>query len=113
MKSITQAQANSFSNSPTCYGEEYNFNDKDLNIALITVNGRYPEAGFATNEVCKEISYVVSGSGSVHTEHESLELHPGDAIMLQPGEKFYWEGKNMRMIMPCSPSFYPEQHKVV
>jgi quercetin dioxygenase-like cupin family protein len=78
----------------------------------VTVNGRYPEKGYVVNEVCKEVGYVLSGSGSVCMEgHEVRQLQPGDAVLIQPREKFFWEGTALEMLMPCSPAFYPEQHK--
>ena len=33
----------SFQNSPTCTAYEYPLNDKELNIALIEIKGRYPD----------------------------------------------------------------------
>jgi len=32
--------------------------------------------------------------------------------LIEPGEKYYWEGK-MTMFMPCVPAWYAEQHKEV
>jgi hypothetical protein len=114
MKLVQKATAVSFSNGPTCEGIEYSFGDKDMNIALVTVNGRYPETGYAMNEVCKEAGYVVGGSGMLGLESgEKTAVGPGDAVLLQPGEEYYWEGDSLEMIMPCSPAFYPEQHKKV
>ena len=112
MKIIERSSAKKFTNGPTCEGIEYSFDDKDMNIALVTVNGRYPETGYVMNEVCKEAGYVVSGSGVLGLETgEKTAVGPGSAVLLQPGEKYYWEGENLQMVMPCSPAFYPEQHK--
>jgi mannose-6-phosphate isomerase-like protein (cupin superfamily) len=110
MQIITKSQTTSFSNSPTCSGEEFAFGDKDLNIAVVTVNGRYPARGHLLNKVCKEIAYVLSGHGKVGVDDQVHELKPGDAVLIVPGERFYWEGSDLRMVMPCSPAFYPEQH---
>ena len=113
MQIITRSQATPFSNSSTCKGLEFAFGDKDLNVALVTVNGRYPAEGHLINEVCKEIAYVVSGTGKVGVHDQIHELGVGDAVLIQPGERFYWEGDDLQMLMPCSPAFYPEQHKEV
>jgi mannose-6-phosphate isomerase-like protein (cupin superfamily) len=114
MKKIKSTETNSFSNSDTCSGFEFPFEDKDLNIAVITVNGRYPEKGYLTNEVCKEIGYVLSGSGAVgKSDGEIQTLSKGDAVLIEAGEIFYWQGDNLEMLMPCSPAFYPEQHKEI
>lgn len=113
MKVLTSAQAVHFSNSGTCQGVEYPFADKDLNIALVTVDGRYPAEGHLVNEVCKEVAYVVSGTGMVGVDDETHQLEPGAAVLIQPGERFFWEGDKLTMLMPCSPAFYPDQHKEV
>jgi mannose-6-phosphate isomerase-like protein (cupin superfamily) len=113
MKVIKKSQTVSFSNSPTCSGLEFQFNDKDLNAAVVTVDGRYPDQGHLVNEVCKEIAYVLSGSGSVGVDDVVHELQPGDAVLINPGERFFWHGDALQMFMPCSPAFYPEQHKEV
>lgn len=114
MNVVRKPEAANFTNGPTCAGQEYSFGDSDLNIALVTVNGRYPEAGFVMNEVCKEAAYIVSGVGSICTLNgEPVAVAEGDAILLQPGEKYYWEGESLVMVMPCSPAFYPEQHKKI
>ena len=110
MQIITKSQTTSFSNSPTCSGEEFAFGDTDLNIAVVTVNGRYPASGHLQNKVCKEIAYVLSGNGKIGVDNTVHELSPGDAVLIAAGERFYWEGAGLKMIVPCSPAFYPEQH---
>jgi mannose-6-phosphate isomerase-like protein (cupin superfamily) len=112
MKIIRKSETESFTNGPTCTGYGPSFGDKDLDIAVVTVNGRYPEEGYVLNEVCKEIAYVLNGSGRLVMGNEEIQdVEIGDTVMIQPGEKYYWEGENLEMIMPCSPAFYPAQHK--
>jgi len=114
MKIIRSNQTNGFSNGATCTGFEFPFQDKQINIAVVTVNGRYPEKGYVTNEVCREIAYVLSGTGAVAKRDGSEQpLAKGDAVLLEPGEVFYWQGDQLEMLMPCSPAFYPEQHKAI
>jgi len=114
MKRIQKAEAVAFTNGPTCSGQEYSFGDNDLNIAIVTVTGRYPENGYVMNEVCKEAGYVVSGTGELGLKSgEKQAVAVGDAVLLQPGEKYYWEGDSLVLVMPCTPAFYPEQHQKV
>ncbi len=113
MKIIKSDGTNSFSNSNTCKGYEFPFHDKDLNIAVITINGRYPEKGYLVNEVCKEVAYVLSGTGVIGKRNSTQQLAKGDAVFIDAGETFFWEGDRLEMLMPCSPAFYPEQHKEV
>lgn len=113
MKYIAKAQAQKFTNSPTCTVYEYAFGDADINGALGIVNGRYPERDWIMNEKCKELVYVVSGEGSLHTRSASQQLMAGDSVLIAPGEAYYFEGKDLSIFMPCTPAWYPEQHKVL
>lgn len=114
MKKIAKSEAGYFENSRECTGVGYGFGDKDLDIARIQIIGRYPKEGFAVNDVCKEIGYVVNGTGSVVVKDQpAQQLQTGDAVMIAPGEPYYWEGEELELIMPCAPAFYPEQHRVV
>jgi len=112
MKIVTKDQAKEFKNSDTCIAYEYALGDEDINGAIIKLSGRYPETGYVTNEACKELVYVISGSGSLVTDKETVELSTGDMALLPPNEKYYFDG-TMEMLMPCSPAWYPEQHKEV
>jgi quercetin dioxygenase-like cupin family protein len=110
---LSESDANTFTNSENCSGFEFPFNSSQLNIAVVEVNGRYPQTGSLLNEECDEIGYVLSGTGTVGTEDETHEIKAGDAVFIKAGETFWWQGQNLRMLMPCSPPFYPEQHKEV
>jgi mannose-6-phosphate isomerase-like protein (cupin superfamily) len=110
MKIIKKADSTDFANSNTCYGVEYRFKDKDLDIARITIDGRYPAKGHLINKVIKEIIYVLGGSGVVGVGDKEYILRPGDAVFIKPKERYYLRGKSMRLLVPCSPAFYPEQH---
>jgi len=112
MKIIHKSQTNEFKNSDVCIATEYPMDDKDINVAYVEVLGRYPEKGRVMNEVCKEMAYITEGSGKIVVEGKEIELKKNDLILLLPGEKFYWEG-NMKMLVPCTPAWYPEQHKEV
>lgn len=111
---LKKSEAEAFSNGPTCSGYAFPFGDKDIDIAVVTVNGRYPEKGYALNEVSKEIGYVLGGTGEiVIAGGMPRQIGAGDAVMIQPGEAFYWRGEGLEMLMPCSPAFNPAQHKNV
>jgi mannose-6-phosphate isomerase-like protein (cupin superfamily) len=109
---IQKAEGIAFTNGQTCKGVEYSFGDKAMNMALVTVEGRYPESGYVMNDVCNEMGYVVSGTGKLCRDDGSeLAVVVGDAVFIAPGEKYYWEGEALSMVMPCAPAFYPEQHR--
>ncbi|HVS58704.1 MAG TPA: AraC family ligand binding domain-containing protein [Candidatus Saccharimonadales bacterium] len=111
MKHVAKAQAQKFANSPTCTVYEYAMDDPDINGAVGVINGRYPETGMVVNEVCKEIVYVISGEGSLTTGKTTQPLAEGDVALIAPGEQYFFEGKDLKIFMPCTPAWYPEQHK--
>lgn len=114
MKIIRKSETESFANGPTCTGYSFPFGDGDVDVAIVTVNGRYPEEGYVLNEISKEIAYVLKGNGKlVMSSAAPQDLRVGDAALILPGEKYYWEGENLEMIMPCSPAFDPNHHKHV
>jgi len=64
-------------------------NDKDINGAVIELNGRYPKEGRAVNLKCKEMAYVIKGSCKLVLEGEETLLNEGDLILIKAGEKYY------------------------
>ena len=113
MKFVKKQEAKTYKNSDGCIAYEYHIGDNDINGAVIEIEGRYPDEGRVVNEKCKEIGYVISGSGYVVIEGEKVEFEKGDLVFIEPGEKYFWFGNNLKMFMPCSPAFYPEQHRKV
>ena len=112
MKIIRKKEAKEFKNSEACIAIVYPMDDKDINGAVIELNGRYPNKGRTMNEKCKEMAYVIKGSGKVVVEDKETQLNEGDLVLIDPGEKFFWEG-NMTLFMPCTPAWSPKQHKQV
>ena len=112
MKIIKKYQRKEFKNGEFCVAFEYPANDRDINGAIIELSGRYPQTGRAVNEKCKEMGYIISGSGKLVVEDKEYELNTGDLALINPGEKFYWQG-NMEIFMPCAPAWTPEQYKII
>jgi len=110
MKAVFKNQSHEFKNSSVCTAIEYPLEDKDINGAVIKLKGRYPDKGRVMNLKCKELSYVMRGSGKVVIEGKEIEMKEGDMVLIFPGEKYFWEGK-MEMFVPCTPAWYSEQHK--
>lgn len=90
--------------------------NKDINCAVVEIKGRYPENGWALNEKCAELVYVLKGKGLVVIKNDTLELgnnaNVGDMFLIEHGEKYYWGG-NLTLIVSSSPAWYPEQHKIM
>ena len=103
MKVVKKSQTSEHKNGEYCVAIEYPLDDKDLNAAVIELSGRYPTKGRVVNEVCKELAYIISGSCSIVFEDRSIELETGDLILIEPNEKYYWEG-NAKLFVPCTPA---------
>lgn len=110
MKIVRKQEAIQHQNNEVCKAFEFPTNDKDISVALIELTGRYPAAGAVLNEKCKELAYVIKGSGNLVVENQDVSLNEGDLVLIEAGEKFFWDG-NMTLLMPCAPAWYPQQHK--
>ncbi len=110
MKHISSENANIFENGLFFIANEYETNDKDINIAKSQINGRYPEEGRIANTICKEIVYVANGKGSVFIEDKEIKLNKDDVVLIEPNEKYYWEG-SLTLIPACYPAWTPKQVK--
>jgi mannose-6-phosphate isomerase-like protein (cupin superfamily) len=112
MKIAFRKQSREFKNSDFCTAIEYPLGDKDINGAVIRLKGRYPDKGRVVNLKCKELAYVIKGVGRVVVGGKEIKLKAGDLVLIEPGEKYFWQG-NLVMFMPCTPAWYPKQHKEV
>lgn len=108
---ITLAEESKVVNvTSSCIAREYPNGDKDIWGAVITVKGRYPEQGVTVNHKCKELVYFIEGKGKVVINGKEFAVKKGDQVVIDPEEKFYWEG-DLKMFMPCTPAWYPAQHE--
>ena len=112
MKLVKFAQSKLLNVTANTTAREYPEGDLDIWGAVIEINGRYPEKGRTVNLECKELVYFLEGEGKLVVEDKEIEVRKGDQVVIEPGEKFYWQGK-LKMFMPCTPAWHPEQHKQV
>jgi mannose-6-phosphate isomerase-like protein (cupin superfamily) len=98
-----------FTNGPTCEGISYVAPSGDYDVSVISISGRYPETGTATNKISHETVYIAEGSGRVVVDEKEQELSIGDVVSVAPNTKFFWQG-NMKLIMTCQPAFSPGQY---
>ena len=113
MQIIKSRDAIKGTNSDKCKTIEYSFGDKDIDLGLATITGRYPENGFCVNLISKELVYVLDGSGKLCFENGSIEFSKGDSILINNNEKYYWETNYCKVSMACSPAWSIEQHKLI
>ncbi len=112
MKHTPETEAKRYQVTETCVAIEYPNGDKDIWGATIELNGRYPLTGYTVNEKCKELVYFISGQGKLVVGDQEILVKKGDQVVINPGEKFYWDGE-LVMFMPCVPAWYATQHKEV
>lgn len=96
-------------NSPVCIAYEYAHEDKDISVAFIELTGRYPDKGRVMNQICKEMIFVSKGEGKVEIDGNKFMLNESDAILIQPNQKYFLEGK-MGLVISAYPAWYPKQH---
>jgi len=91
---------------------EYDTNEDSISGAIAIINGRYPEKGYVTNEIIKELVYIVDGSGKLITPNKVTDFSKGDILFLDCKEIYAWEG-NTTIFMATTPKFDPDQHKEI
>lgn len=114
MQFVKSSEAVSFSNSSKCRGIEYPLQDKEINFSIAKITGRYPEHGFCVNEECKELIYVMEGSGNLYIKDSSevISFEQGDVILIDRKEIYFWDA-DCTIMMPCTPAWYEGQHKLI
>jgi hypothetical protein len=110
LKEIMKLNGLSFTNGPTCKGVSF-VSDASHDIAEITITGRYPEKGFAKNQVSHELVYILEGAGNLTLNGKEQDLKVGDVISVPPNQPFAWDGR-FKMIMSCQPKFDSKQYIV-
>lgn len=112
MKLIRKSETNIVSNSNVVIMEEYLHRDPDLNLAIGTISGKYPDIGFVVNEISKEIVYVLEGEVKLILRNETVMLSTGDSVIIDQNEEFAWNGRG-KVLTVCHPAWAPDQHKEV
>jgi mannose-6-phosphate isomerase-like protein (cupin superfamily) len=110
---IKKSKSKKIQNSPDCTVWEYDFPSKDFSYATTLINGRYPEQKRVTNLECEEIYYVISGSGTIHSEKGDFAISEGDLYFFEKGEIYWVDGSNLLLALVNAPKWTPEQHKEV
>lgn len=95
-------------------GLDYPSLDKDINVGVIQISGRSPKTGYQVNNECKELLYILSGSGILYLKESSQEVkfNQGDVIVIDKKEYYAFDG-NFEAVCPCTPAWTSEQHKYI
>lgn len=112
MKHLSQSQAQRFENGAVT-SWEYEMQDANLNVAPISIKGRYPENGYTSNIVSDSIVHVMSGSGAIALHDGTItELVANDQVHLLVGDTYFFEGQ-LDILYAAAPSWTPQQAKHV
>lgn len=87
---------------------EYDFDNKDINYALVKIKGRYPTEGYLINKISTECNQILKGKAIVWVDGKIYHVKKNDVIIITPSEKYYWKG-NVLVNAPCSPPWTLEQ----
>lgn len=113
MKLVKQSEGNTYTGKGYS-GIDYPVMDSDIDFAVIKINGRSPEIGYQVNTECKEILYIIKGSGILFLRENSstYPFNEGDVLLLQKGEYYAFDG-NFVAGVSCNPAWRSEQHQYV
>ena len=113
MKYIKYEDAENGTNTDICKTLEYSFGDKDIDLGIATITGRYPEKGYCVNLISKELIYIIEGSGEICFENKSIQFSKGDSILINSNEKYYWNSEYCKVSMSCTPAWTIEQYRII
>lgn len=110
MKIIEKNRANIFKNSENCEILEYGTESADFSVSAARISGRYPESGYAANSECREIAYILQGSGKITDGETEAEFFTGDMVVIESNEKYFWEGAFSALLV-CVPAWNRKQYR--
>lgn len=62
-------------------------------IAVVSMDGIYPESGYSINERCTETMYITKGEMVVTVDGTEHALGEGDVLMILPWQKYSCRGQ--------------------
>lgn len=108
---IKQSEADAILENGISTFYEYQFPFKNASLGLSEINGRYPQTGYDIDEKVEASWYVESGTGILWVGGNENKIEKGDMIYVPAGEKFWINGKSLKLVVCSSPRWTPEQHK--
>lgn len=110
MEHVPQSKAKYYENGAAT-SWEYEMQNANLNVAPISIQGRYPENGFTSNLKSDSVIHVTHGVGLLALNNgTTVELVKNDQVHLAVGDTYYFEG-DLEIIYAASPAWTPEQTK--
>lgn len=108
---IKKSQSKKKTNFEQCFVWEYDFPSDNISFATAYINGRFTDKGRVANAGCEEIYYVLDGSGTIHSEFGDFKIEKGDLYHFKKGEKYWSEGRELRLVLVNAPKWSSKQLK--
>jgi hypothetical protein len=108
MEHIPKVAAQKFEKGPVT-SWEYPMQEASLNVAPISIRGRYPEVGYTENNVVDSVVYVMSGTGVLGIKGgEDTLLNVGDQVHIAVRDSYYFVGE-LDILYAATPPWTPDQ----
>ncbi len=109
---ITKKEQSQVFHNGNVTAHEYPTKNKNISGGFVEIRGRHPEKGWICNQECTELVFITKGSVTLTTEKESVFLNEMDQVIINPKERYYWDG-NCVAFVPSTPPWTPEQTEIV
>lgn len=110
MEIIKNKQSQIFHNG-NIIAHEYPSQNKKISGGFVEIKGRHPNEGWICNKDSTELVFISKGSVILTTDKGSFTLNELDQVIIEPNEKYYWDG-NCVAFVPATPPWTPEQTKI-
>lgn len=112
MEHIAYSDRKTHINNNDCTVHEFPSPTADLDAAIVDLDGRYPETGWAINKECRALLYVIAKRGRVvphpSTNNQAIDVSAGSQVHIEPNEAYALEG-SMRLLFVSTPKWSPDQ----
>ncbi|HEX7042952.1 MAG TPA: cupin domain-containing protein [Patescibacteria group bacterium] len=89
---------------------EYQFPFQNASLGVSEINGRYPESGFDIDTEVEASWYVEEGNANIWIGGKIYQVEKGDMVYVPKNEKYWIDGKNLKLVVASSPVWHPDQH---
>jgi mannose-6-phosphate isomerase-like protein (cupin superfamily) len=110
MQIVHPSEAHQVQNGKASSVYEYVMEEKEINGAVVKLDGRYPESGVVMNLQCKELVYILKGTAQVVVDGKEISLSEGDMVLIAPNERYFWQGR-MTFLITSTPAWSVDQYR--
>lgn len=84
---------------------------KDQSIAVVVLNGVYPEKGYSRNDICTEALLILEGSLVLECAGKNYTLKLNDVFIILPGMRYRVIGKG-KVVDVITPAWDSKQNHI-